>query len=33
MVAVGADLFCIALDDYHLLSWRKFPIDNSRLSR
>ncbi len=30
---VPADLFCIALDVDHLLSWRKFPIDNGRLSR
>jgi len=33
MMVVGADLFCIGLDVYHLMSWRKFPIDNGRLSR
>jgi hypothetical protein len=33
MMAVGADLFCIALYVYNLLSWCKFPVDNGRLSR
>ncbi len=30
---VPANLFCIALYVNNLLSWRKFPIDNGRLSR
>ena len=30
---VPANLFCITLYVYNLLSWRKFPIDNGRLSR
>jgi len=30
---VPANLFCIALYVYNLLSWRKFPIDKGGLSR
>ena len=30
---VPANLFCIALYVYNLLSWRKFPIDKGGLSQ